>query len=129
MAALQAGESRRMPREAATTTGGITMLSKKSRLLRAAVVGFFLALAAWGVTFLSFLLTSATVEVIGNALRPGGAVAVWLIGVPTDPYGTRVLLATEFVVNWIFYAGLALVGALLIEVLRRNGAGGRGQAV
>jgi hypothetical protein len=113
----------------ATMTESIILPRKRSKLLRALIIGFFLALAAWAVTFLSFAVTSATVEIIGNALRPGRAVADWLVGVSNDPYKSAGrLLLTEFVANWMFYAGVVLVVNLIINVLHRNVPGGRGQA-
>lgn len=107
-------------------TERIIMPSTTYKLIRALVIGFFLAFAVWAVTFLSFVFTSATLEVIGNALQPGSAVAVWLIGLPRDPAKSGgILLATEFVANWIFYAGLVLVINLIIKLFLPSGGSAR----
>ena len=93
----------------------------RSRLVRAIVIGFSLALLAWAVTFLAFAIPNASLDVIARTVRPGGALVTWFFGIPGHPYesaGAR--LVAEFIANWSLYAGLTLAVNLLINALHRT---------
>lgn len=103
-------------------TESIIVPSRRSKLIRALRIGFLLAFAALAVALLAFISSSVILGTIADALSPGSTVAGWLAGVPNDPYGAggMLLVGTEFLANWIFYAGLVFVTNLLIELFRPN---------